>query len=110
MKDIAGRVFRHTGKVRVLGAGGTVQEGRGVIARWKGRQGDPLGVSAHPVGPLEEPLYVFTGSRPQMVPGDSLEQGDGRYTVLHSSRLCLGDTLVCTRAVLEKQEAGNERI
>lgn len=110
MKDIAGRVFRHTDKVRVLGAGGTVQEGRGVIARWKGRQGDPLGVLAHPGGPLGEPLYVFTGSLPQMVPGDRLEQGDRQYTVLHSSRLCLGDTLVCTRAVLEKQEAENGRI
>lgn len=110
MKDIAGRVFRHTDKVRVLGAEGTVQEGRGVIARWKGRQGDPLGALAHPGGPLGEPLYVFTGSLPQTVPGDRLEQGDGQYTVLHSSRLCLGDTLVCTRAVLEKQEDENGRI
>lgn len=103
MKDIAGRVFRHMDRARLVGAGGAVQEGRGAVARWKGTAGDPLGAKAHRLGRLDEPLYVFTGSLPPVEPGDLLEQGGERYTVLHGSRLFLGDTVVCTRAVLEKR-------
>jgi len=107
MKDIADRVFRHMEKARLVAADGSRREGRGAVARWKGSAGDPLGVLRHEMGDLDEPLYVFTGSLPLAQQGDLLEQGGELYTVLHGSRVILGDTVVCTRAVLEKRRDEN---
>ncbi len=104
MKEIAGRVFRHMDRVRLLASDGTVREGRGAVCRHKSASGDALGALGHELGRLQEPLYVFTGSLPQLVPGDLLEQGGERYTVLWGRRVMLGDTLVCTRAVLERRD------
>ena len=103
MKDISHRVFRHMGRARLIMGDGSVQEGRGAVVRWKGSTGDPLGALHHRMGDLDEPLYVFTGSLPAVGPGDLLEQGGERYTVLHGSRMLIGDTVVCSRAVLEKR-------
>ena len=103
MKDIACRVFRHMERARIERDGGPVAEGRGAVARWKGKAGDVLGAQAHSLGMLAEPLYVFTGDLPAVQPGDVLTQGGESYTVLHSSQVALGGAVVCTRAVLEKK-------
>ncbi len=103
MKDISERVFRHMAGARLVAADGSVQAGRGAVVRWKGAAGDPAGSLRHELGRLQEPMFVFTGSLPAIEPGDVLEQGGERYTVLHGSRVILGDTVVCTRAVLERK-------
>lgn len=110
MKDLTGRVFRHMERARVTGSGGDVQEARGAVTRWKEKSGDPPGSLIHGLGELTEPLYVFTGSLPEVQPGDLLEQGGEVYRVLHGSRVILGDTVVCARAVLEKRETEDDSV
>lgn len=89
-------------KAALTRADGSRLEGRGAVARQKGGGGEPLGRLRHELGALEEPLYVFTGCLPPVEPGDRLEQGGRAYAVLHGQRVFLGDTVVCTRAVLER--------
>ena len=103
MEDLAGRVFRHMAGVRVTGTDGKAGEGRGIISRQRGQQGQAL-------GELTKPLYVFTGSLPRAEPGDLLEQGGERYRVLYGDRVTLGGAAVCTRAVLEKREAEDDSL
>lgn len=110
MEDLAGRVFRHMAGVRVTGADGKAGEGRGIISRQRGQQGQALGGLNHPLGELTKPLYVFTGSLPRAEPGDLLEQGVEQYRVLYGDRVTLGGAAVCTRAVLEKREAEDDSL
>lgn len=110
MKDMACRVFRHMEKAQAAGADGTAREGRGVVTRWKDQAGDCMGVHAHRLGMLTEPLYVFTGSLPNLQPGDVLTQGGESYTVLQGGQVVLGDTLLCMRAVLEKRGAADDSL
>lgn len=107
---MAGRVFRHMEKVRAIGADGSVATGRGAVVRWKGAAGDALGALRHEIGILPQPMYVFTGDLPQVQPGDLLEQGGEQYAVLHISRMMLGSSLICTRAVLEKRGAADDSL
>ena len=107
---MAGGVFRHRAGVRVTGADGKAGEGRGIISRQRGQQGQVLRGLNHPLGELTKPLYVFTGSLPWAEPGDLLEQGGEQYRVLYGDRVTLGGAVVCTRAVLEKREAEDDSL
>ena len=110
MRDIAGRVFRRTGLVRLLKPQGQERLGRGIITRQKGQAGNGAAGEGHWLGRLEKPLYAFTGELDGAQAGDILEQEGLRYRVLQAGSVALGRTRVCARLALEREGIADDGV